>query len=73
MDDSLSLKILVVGDPGVGKTSLLTRICSETFSSETEPTVGCDIRIKMLKNFQGHDIRLQLWEAAGKTVGNSFF
>jgi len=65
MDDSLAIKILVVGNSGVGKTALLSRLCSETFSQKTEPTVGCDIGIKMLKNFQGHNVRLQLWEAAG--------
>ena len=65
MDDSLSIKILVVGNSGVGKTALLNRICSETFSQNTEPTVGCDISLKVLKNFRGHNIRLQLWEAAG--------
>ena len=33
-------KIIVVGDPAVGKTSLLRAFCSEKFEYEYIPTVG---------------------------------
>jgi len=73
MDDSLFFKILVVGDSGVGKTSFLSRICSKKLSYDFEPTIGCDYGLKVLKNFSGHQIRLQIWEVAGhdKYVGLS--
>jgi len=65
MDDTVVFKILVVGDSGVGKTSLLSRICSKHFEYGSSPTIGCDFGIMILKNFCGQDLRLQLWEVAG--------
>ena len=33
-------KIIVIGDPAVGKTSLLTNFCGDKFNYEYIPTVG---------------------------------
>lgn len=33
-------KIIVIGDPAVGKTSLLTNFCGDKFQYEYVPTVG---------------------------------
>ena len=36
-------KIIVIGDPAVGKTSLLTNFCGDKFQYEYVPTVGVNI------------------------------
>ncbi|MHA1468135.1 MAG: ADP-ribosylation factor-like protein, partial [Promethearchaeota archaeon] len=36
-------KIIVVGDPAVGKTSLLTKFSTQKFKSQYIPTVGVNI------------------------------
>ena len=69
MSDSLFVKILVVGDSGVGKTSILSQYCYNKFDTAVNPTVGCDFCLKVLTNFQGKSLRLQLWDIAG----NLFF
>lgn len=63
-------KVIVVGDPAVGKTSLLRKFSSEKFEYEYIPTVGVNIvkeQIK-IKDFTGKDITvsLMLWDIAGQ-------
>jgi GTPase SAR1 family protein len=45
---NLTLKYLVVGDSGVGKTSLLVRYCEDTFQSDYLSTIGVDFKIKRI-------------------------
>lgn len=44
--DPLKLKVVVVGDSGVGKTCLLKRFALGTFSAEEEKTIGSDFYSK---------------------------
>lgn len=64
-EDTLFLKIIVVGDSGVGKTSLLNRFCYDKFENNTQPTIGCDFCTKVITNFNGKTLRMQLWDVAG--------
>lgn len=45
---SMTLKFLVVGDSGVGKTSLLVRYCDDTFQTDYLSTIGVDFKIKRI-------------------------
>eukprot|EP01015_Nassula_variabilis_P008028 TRINITY_DN1627_c0_g1_i8.p1 TRINITY_DN1627_c0_g1~~TRINITY_DN1627_c0_g1_i8.p1 ORF type:complete len:218 (+),score=18.03 TRINITY_DN1627_c0_g1_i8:60-713(+) len=66
MEDPVFLKVLVVGDSGVGKTSLLNKYCYNRFDNSVKPTIGCDFTLKAFDDFQGKKIRLQLWDIAGQ-------
>ena len=46
-DNLVNLKVLVVGDAGVGKSSLLLRYTDDKFSHDIVPTVGLDFRVKV--------------------------
>ncbi|MHA1931443.1 MAG: Rab family GTPase [Promethearchaeota archaeon] len=63
-------KIIIVGDPAVGKTSLLRRFCAESFAFEYIPTVGVNITKQKLtiKNDIGKetDVSLMIWDIAGQ-------
>jgi small GTP-binding protein len=63
-------KIIVIGDPAVGKTSLLTNFCGDKFQYEYVPTVGVNITKQKVtvKNDMGKDtnITLMIWDVAGQ-------
>ncbi|GBF95679.1 hypothetical protein Rsub_08661 [Raphidocelis subcapitata] len=59
------LKIIFVGDSGVGKTSLLERMFSDRFDSHMPATIGTDQRFKRL-NIDGREIGVSVWDTAGQ-------
>ena len=73
---SSTLKYLVVGDSGVGKTSLLVRYCDDTFQTEYLTTIGVDFKIKRI-DYQGQSITLNIWDTAGqerfRNITKSFY
>lgn len=60
-------KVLVIGDLGVGKTSIIRRYVHQSYSTNYRATIGVDFALKVL-NWNSETIRLQLWDIAGGTV-----
>jgi len=48
-DLEISIKVLVVGDGGVGKSSMIQRYCKGTFTKEYKKTIGVDFLEKAVK------------------------
>jgi small GTP-binding protein len=65
-----SLKVVVVGDSGVGKTCLLLRYVRDVFGQESQPTLGVEIMTKILETDKRR-IQLQLWDTAGQELFRS--
>ncbi|MHA1985980.1 MAG: Rab family GTPase [Promethearchaeota archaeon] len=63
-------KIIVIGDPAVGKTSLLKNFSAEKFSFEYIPTVGVNITKEKItvKDDLGNEteVSLMIWDIAGQ-------
>ncbi|XP_069495617.1 ras-related protein Rab-38 [Ambystoma mexicanum] len=59
-------KILVIGDLGVGKTSIIKRYVHQNFSPHYRATIGVDFALKVLNWNPETVIRLQLWDIAGQ-------
>lgn len=57
-------KLLVVGDSGTGKTSIVRRGVHGLYVQGTRPTVGVDFAIKSCV-WKEHTVTLQLWDIAG--------
>ncbi len=64
----LQKKICMIGDFGVGKTSLVSRFVRETFSEKYLTTVGVKIDTKLVKLVDGREIKLILWDIAGNNT-----
>ena len=68
MDNSVSAtrhKIIFIGDAGVGKTSIISRIMDNPFSEVYESSIGVDFMSKNIK-YKGQNIKLQVWDTAGQ-------
>jgi Ras-related protein Rab-5C len=59
------LKIIIVGEPAVGKTSLVMRFISNRFSKDYRSTIGTNIFMKNIELENGI-IKLTLWDIAGQ-------
>jgi len=66
----ISLKILLIGDSHVGKTSLLLKYVDDFFPEEHIATIGIEYKDKII-NKDGYNIRLQIWDTAGQERFNS--
>ena len=62
-----ALKLTVLGDSAVGKTSLINKYITDSFSSNYQPTLGVNILTKDLRfEANNSEIRLLLWDLAGQ-------
>eukprot|EP00794_Sanderia_malayensis_P003758 gene3758-4280_t len=67
MDDDVltTLKILIIGESAVGKSSLLIRFTDDTFDPDIGPTIGVDFKVKTIK-IDGNTTKLAIWDTAGQ-------
>jgi small GTP-binding protein len=70
------VKLLLVGDSGVGKSSLLLRFSDGTFEEDQSPTIGVDFKLKYL-DLDGKRLKLTVWDTAGqerfRTLTSSYY
>lgn len=64
----LAKKVLLVGNFGVGKTSLIRRFVLNEFSEDYISTIGVRVSSKIV-NYKNQSIKLLIWDVAG-TSGN---
>ncbi len=56
-------QVLVVGNGGVGKTSMIRRFCKGMFTDEYKKTIGVDFLEKSLYvEALGQEVRFMLWD-----------
>ncbi|XP_034254226.1 ras-related protein Rab-28-like [Thrips palmi] len=62
------LKLVLVGDPCTGKTSIIRRYCHQEFSRQYFPTAGVDFFLKRITVHGKRDATIQLWDVGGSAL-----
>ena len=65
------IKVVIAGDGGVGKTSLIRRYCTGMFQESRIMTIGVDFQIKIVE-VDGKPIKLSIWDVAGQDRFGAF-
>lgn len=58
------LKVIILGDTGVGKTCILTRLTKDKFDTEHNVTIGVEFGSCCMK-VEDSLLKLQIWDTAG--------
>lgn len=70
------VKLVIIGDSGVGKSSLLLRFSDDQFVENYMATIGVDFRFKTL-NIDGRRVKYQIWDTAGqerfRTITSAYY
>lgn len=70
------LKVIVLGDSGVGKTSLMQQFVNKKFSQQYKATIGADFLTKDV-TIDNKTVSLQIWDTAGQerfqSLGVAFY
>jgi len=70
------LKVIILGDSGVGKTSLMNQYVNKKFSNQYKATIGADFLTKEVL-VDDRLITMQIWDTAGQerfqSLGVAFY
>lgn len=70
------IKLLLIGDSGVGKSCLLLRFCQDEFTPSFINTIGIDFKLRNLE-IDGKLAKVQIWDTAGqerfKTITTAYY
>eukprot|EP00640_Fibrocapsa_japonica_P009831 CAMPEP_0113946498 /NCGR_PEP_ID=MMETSP1339-20121228/58086_1 /TAXON_ID=94617 /ORGANISM="Fibrocapsa japonica" /LENGTH=79 /DNA_ID=CAMNT_0000952619 /DNA_START=48 /DNA_END=284 /DNA_ORIENTATION=- /assembly_acc=CAM_ASM_000762 len=58
-------KVVLLGNSGVGKSNLLSRLHSDIFQEDFVSTIGVEFVSKVME-VNGEKIKLQVWDTAGQ-------
>ena len=75
-EEIISIKITMIGDAGVGKTSIVARYIENDFNPESKSTIGANYSKSELI-FNNHKVILDIWDTAGqekfRSMGRHFY
>ena len=63
--EDLKVKIVIIGDSGVGTTNLIKRFITNTFDQRTKSTVGVVFITKTYK-IKDNFFKVEIWDTAGQ-------
>ncbi|CAI4222465.1 unnamed protein product [Auanema sp. JU1783] len=70
------LKVIILGDSGVGKTSLMNQYVNKRFSNQYKATIGADFLTRDVQ-IDDRTVTLQIWDTAGQerfqSLGVAFY
>eukprot|EP00750_Incisomonas_marina_P001087 INCI10899.1.p1 GENE.INCI10899.1~~INCI10899.1.p1 ORF type:complete len:212 (-),score=39.35 INCI10899.1:191-826(-) len=70
------LKVLLIGDAGVGKSSIMMRFTDDTFDDQMQSTIGVDFKVKSVQR-RDKKVKVTIWDTAGqerfRTLTSSYY
>ena len=60
------LKLVLIGESGVGKTSIINQFVEQVFTSDKNSTIGATFSSKSVKCGNGKNLKLEIWDTAGQ-------
>jgi len=77
-DDFLPIKVVLLGESGVGKTSIIQRYINNTFTPGITTTGGATFSTKLMKfEEENQEIKFEIWDTAGqekfRSLANIFY
>ncbi|GAB0089897.1 ras-related protein Rab-23 [Sergentomyia squamirostris] len=61
----IAIKVVIVGNGGVGKSSMIQRYCKGIYTKDYKKTIGVDFLERQIE-IEGEDVRIMLWDTAGQ-------
>ena len=61
-----SFKVVLVGESGVGKTSIITQFIDQTFQEDQQSTTGGTFSTKSVICDNGKTLKFEIWDTAGQ-------
>ena len=75
--DEVMLKIILIGEAGVGKTSIISQFIDNFFDSDIPTSIGASFSSTNLNFNNGKSIKVELWDTAGqeryRSITRAFF
>ena len=62
----MKVKIILVGNSGVGKTAILNRFIEGSFEDGYNPSISLSCVSKMYSKNSGEEVQLNIWDTAGQ-------
>ena len=73
---AFSFKFIIIGSSGVGKTAILKRLVEDTFSADSQSTIGVEFDSTIIE-VDGQQVKLQIWDTAGqerfRSIAKAYF
>ncbi len=66
-EGALTCKVVLIGESGVGKTSIISRYMSNTFKSQLMSTPGANfVKKNVIMEDENKSINFEIWDTAGQ-------
>src|SRR5687767_1706135 len=70
------VKLIIIGDSGVGKSTIMSMYCDDTFMENYVSTIGVDFKVKII-DVNDKIAKVQIWDTAGqerfKSITRSYY
>jgi small GTP-binding protein len=64
-EGEVQLKLVLVGDSGVGKSNIISKFTRNEFNLESKTTIGVEFATKVVA-VEGRSAKVQIWDTAGQ-------